>query len=404
MLDIHGTCNPQFEGVKAVFEENFEQRGDVGACVAVSVEGEPVVDLWAGCRDRARTLPWARDTIVNVYSTTKTMTALTALLLADRGELDLYAPVKRYWPEFAQNGKDKVEVRHLLSHSAGLAGMDEPMSTEDVYDWEKMVAALARQAPWWEPGTASGYHALTQGHLIGEVVRRVTGASLGQFFRRELAEPLGADFHIGTGPEHDHRIGELIPPQAAPAGKAKESPQLGEREGLAPRNKSPQLGEREGPAPRRDSIAARTFANPFIAARASSTRAWRAAEIPAANGHGNARSVMRVQTLAANLGTAFGKRLMSEAGCRAIFDEQTFGKDLVLGVPIKFGMGYGISTERLPMGPNPNIAYWGGWGGSTAVTNQDARLCVSYVMNRMEGNLMGDLRGFKLLQAAHRSL
>ena len=136
-MDIHGTCNPQFEGVKAVFEENFEQRGDVGACVAVSVEGEPVVDLWAGCRDRARTLPWARDTIVNVYSTTKTMTALTALLLADRGELDLYAPVKRYWPEFAQNGKDKVEVRHLLSHSAGLAGMDEPMSGQDVYDWEK---------------------------------------------------------------------------------------------------------------------------------------------------------------------------------------------------------------------------------------------------------------------------
>ncbi|MYK27784.1 MAG: beta-lactamase family protein [Gammaproteobacteria bacterium] len=374
-MEIHGTCKPQFEGVKAVFEENFEQRGDVGACVAVSVEGEPVVDLWAGYRDRARTLPWEQDTIVNVYSTTKTMAALTALLLADRGELDFYAPVKRYWPEFAQNGKDKVEVRHFMSHSAGLSGMDEPMSTEDVYDWEKMVTALAQQAPWWEPGTASGYHALTQGHLIGEVVRRVTGSSLGQVFRRELAEPLGADFHIGTGPEHDHRIGELIPPEAAPAGEAKE-----------------------------DSIAARTFANPFIAARASSTRAWRAAEIPAANGHGNARSVMRVQTLAANLGSAFGKRLMSEAGCRAIFDEQTFGKDLVLGVPVKFGMGYGITTDLLPMGPNPNIAYWGGWGGSTAVIDLDARLCISYVMNRMEGNLMGDLRGFRLLQAAHRSL
>ena len=374
-MEIHGTCKPQFEGVKAVFEENFEQRGDVGACVAVSVEGEPVVDLWAGYRDRARTLPWEQDTIVNVYSTTKTMAALTALLLADRGELDLYAPVKRYWPEFAQNGKDKVEVRHFLSHSAGLSGMDEPMSTEDVYDWEKMVTALARQAPWWEPGTASGYHALTQGHLIGEVVRRVTGSSLGQVFRRELAEPLGADFHIGTGPEHDHRIGELIPPEAAPAGEAKP-----------------------------DSIAARTFANPFIAARASTTRAWRAAEIPAANGHGNARSVMKVQSLAANLGSAFGKRLMSEAGCRAIFDEQTFGKDLVLGVPVKFGMGYGITTDLLPMGPNPNIAYWGGWGGSTAVIDLDARLCISYVMNRMEGNLMGDLRGFRLLQAAHRSL
>ena len=374
-MDTHGTCKPQFEAVKAVFEENFEQRGDVGASVAVSLEGETVVDLWAGHRDRARALPWQRDTIVNVYSTTKTMAALTALLLADRGALDLYAPVKRYWPEFAQNGKDKVEVRHFLSHSAGLSGMDEPMSDQDVYDWEKMVTALARQAPWWEPGTASGYHALTQGHLIGEVVRRVTGASLGQFFRRELAEPLGADFHIGTGPEHDHRIGELIPPKTAPADESKPN-----------------------------SIAARTFANPFISARASSTRAWRAAEIPAANGHGNARSVMQVQTLAANLGVANGKRLMSEAGCRAIFDKQTFGKDLVLGVPIRFGMGYGITTDAMPMGPNPNIAYWGGWGGSTAVIDQDARLCISYVMNRMEGNLMGDLRGFKLLLAAHRSL
>ncbi len=374
-MEIHGTCKPQFERVKAVFEENFEQRGDVGASVAVSLEGETMVDLWAGHRDRAGTLPWERDTIVNVYSTTKTMTALTALLLADRGELDLYAPVKRYWPEFAQNGKDKVEVRHFLSHSAGLSGMDEPMSDQDVYDWEKMVTALARQAPWWEPGTASGYHALTQGHLIGEVVRRVTGVSLGEFFRRELAEPLGADFHIGTGPEHDHRIGELIPPKTAPADESKP-----------------------------DSIAARTFANPFISARASATRAWRAAEIPAANGHGNARSVMAVQTLAANLGVASGKRLMSEAGCRAIFDKQTFGKDLVLGVPVRFGMGYGITTDAMPMGPNPNIAYWGGWGGSTAVIDQDARLCISYVMNRMEGNLMGDLRGFKLLLAAHRSL
>ncbi len=374
-MEIHGTCKPQFERVKAVFEENFEQRGDVGASVAVSLEGETMVDLWAGHRDRARTLPWEQDTIVNVYSTTKTMTALAALLLADRGELDLYAPVKRYWPEFAQNGKDKVEVRHFLSHSAGLSGMDEPMNDQDVYDWEKMVTALARQAPWWEPGTASGYHALTQGHLIGEVVRRVTGVSLGQFFRRELAEPLGADFHIGTGPEHDHRIGELIPPKTAPADESKPN-----------------------------SIAARTFANPFISARASATRAWRAAEIPAANGHGNARSVMAVQTLAANLGVASGKRIMSEAGCRAIFDKQTFGKDLVLGVPVRFGMGYGITTDAMPMGPNPNIAYWGGWGGSTAVIDQDARLCISYVMNRMEGNLMGDLRGFKLLLAAHRSL
>ncbi len=361
--------------MQRAFEENFEQRGDVGASVAISLEDELVVDLWAGHRDQAKTLPWQRDTIVNVYSTTKTMAALAALLLADRNELDLYAPVRRYWPEFAQNGKDKVEVRHFLSHSAGLSGMDEPMTADDVYDWEKMTAALARQAPWWTPGTASGYHALTQGHLIGELVRRISGESLGSFFRRELAEPLGADFHIGTGPEHDHRIGELIPPKTAPAGQQDDN-----------------------------SIASRTFANPSIAAKTSATRAWRQAEIPAANGHGNARSVVAVQTLAANLGRANGKQLMSEAGCRAIFDEQIFGQDLVLGVPIRFGMGYGLTTDLMPMGPNEHIAYWGGWGGSTAVIDQDARMCVSYVMNRMEGNLMGDLRGFKLLQAAYLSL
>ena len=347
----------------------------MGASVAVSLEGEYVVDLWGGYRDRAATLPWEEHTIVNVYSTTKTMAALVALLLADRGELDFHAPVKKYWPEFAANGKEKVEVRHFMSHSAGLSGMDEPISGDDLYDWEKVVAALARQAPWWAPGTASGYHALTQGYLIGELVRRIAGESLGTFFRREIAEPLDADFHIGTGAEHHHRIGELIPPKEAPAAAAK-----------------------------KDSIAARTFASPSVKARESATAAWRQAELPAANGHGNARSVVAVQTLAANLGSARGKRLMSEPGCRVIFEEQTFGTDLVLGVPIKFGMGYGLTTDLLPMGPNQHIAYWGGWGGSTAVIDLDARLCVSYVMNRMEGNLMGDLRGFKLLQAAYRSL
>ncbi len=374
-MNIHGSCAPDFECVKEVFSENFAERGDVGASVAVSVEGETVVDLWAGYRDRAKTLPWEENTIVNVYSTTKTMAALTMLLLADRGELDLHAPVKKYWPEFAANGKEKVEVRHFLSHSAGLSGLDEPFKDEAVYDWDAVVAALARQAPWWEPGTVSGYHALTQGFLIGEVVRRITGVTLGAFFRREFAEPLGADFHIGTPAEHHHRIGELIPPPEALASEAEPG-----------------------------SIAARTFASPAIRASASRTAAWREAELPAANGHGNARSVVAVQTLAANLGVAAGKRLMTEAGCRAIFEEQTFGKDLVLGMPVKFGMGYGLTTALLPMGPNEHIAYWGGWGGSTAVIDQDARMCVSYVMNRMDGNLMGDLRGFNLLQAAYRSL
>lgn len=375
MTQIQGVCHDRFGAVREAFEKNFTERGDLGASVAVSYQGEIVVDLWGGDRDRAGTLPWEEDTIVNVYSSTKTMAALCLLVLADRGQVDLYAPVAEYWPEFAQNGKAKVEVRHFLSHSAGLAGMDEPISGEALYDWDRVVDALARQAPWWEPGTASGYHAVTQGHLIGEVVRRVTGRSLGTFFREEIAGPLGADFHIGTPREHFGRIAELDPPARAA------------------------LSESDP-----NSIAARAFKSPAVTAHAAATDGWRLAEIPAANGHGNARSIVRVQTAVANLGRAFGVELLSEAGARRVFDEQTNGQDLVLGVPIRFGMGYGLTSDIMPMGPNEHIAYWGGWGGSTVVVDQDARLCVSYVMNRMAADLLGDLRGFSILQAAYASL
>ncbi len=179
---IHGTCDPRFTGVREAFAANFAGGLDVGASVAVSLAGELVVDLWGGFADGDRTRPWERDTIINVFSTTKTMMALTALVLADRGLLDLDAPVARYWPEFAANGKGDVRVRHLLSHTSGVSGWEERMTTADLYDWEKATRLLAAQAPWWEPGTASGYHALNQGFLVGEVVRRITGTTLGTFF------------------------------------------------------------------------------------------------------------------------------------------------------------------------------------------------------------------------------
>jgi CubicO group peptidase (beta-lactamase class C family) len=377
MTDIHGYCDEKFSAVRDTFANNFAEKGDVGASVAVSLEGEMVVDLWGGYRDQAKTLPWEEDTIVNVYSTTKTMAALCALVLADRGELDFYAPVANYWPEFAQNGKEKVEVRHFMSHSAGLSGMDVPCRGDALYDWDFVVDALARQAPWWEPGTASGYHAMTQGHLIGEVVRRVTGKSLGTYFAQEIAGPLQADFHIGTGEEYFPRIGELIPPEQSQAQSQDADP---------------------------DAIGARTFRSPVAEAQVSGTPGWRKAEIPAANGHGNARAVVRAQTPVANGGKAFGVELLSPQGAAVIFDEQTNGKDLVLGVPLRFGMGYGLTSSLMPMGPNEHIAYWGGWGGSTIVVDQDAHLCVSYVMNKMFAGLLGDTRGFSLLQAAYGSL
>ena len=370
-MEIKGHCDSRFEPTLDVFRRNFTERGDVGASFAVTVEGEFVVDVWAGHRDEAAALPWEKDTIVNVYSTTKTMTALCALLLMDRGELDPNAKVSRYWPEFAQNGKEGVEVRHLLAHTAGLSGLEESIDRSDWYDWDKICSLLAAQAPWWVPGTKNGYHAITQGYLIGEVVRRITGLSLGTFFREALADPLQADFHIGVDPVHFPRIGELIPPPAPPGGDTMAA----------------------------DSIAAKTIGKNMIDAADSRTEAWRRAEIPAANGHGNARSVARVQTLVANHGSAFGQSLLSEAGCERIFEEQIMGDDLVLGAPLRLGMGYGLNIDGL-MGPNERTCFWGGWGGSVVVIDYDARVCVSYVMNRMDAGALGDPRGASLTRAS----
>jgi CubicO group peptidase (beta-lactamase class C family) len=372
-IPIHGTCAPRFAAVKAAFENNFSEHDDLGASVAITLDGEFVVDLWGGHLDEERTQPWQEDTLVNVWSSTKTMAAMSLLLLADRGEVDLHAPAGKYWPEFAQNGKKAVEVQHFLSHNAGLSGMDKKVDGDALYDWEWMTTALAKQEPWWEPGTQSGYHALTQGHLIGEIVRRVTGQTIGNFFRQEIAEPTGADFHIGADEALDTRIGNLVPPKS-------------------------------GPAPDPDSIAGRTFANPGVDATEPRKRKWRAAEIPAANGQGNARSIVRAQTAMANGGQAFGKTIMSEAGTKRIFEKQSEGSDLVLGIPVTFGMGYGLNSASTPISPNSNTAFWGGYGGSSVIIDQDARLCFSYVMNKMESGLLGDPRGFGLAAAMYMSM
>ena len=378
MVDIQGTLDDRFSSVRDVLATNLESGADVGASVAVFVDGDPVVDIWGGFADVERTRPWERDTITNVWSTTKTMTALCALVLADRGEIDFYAPVARYWPEFKANGKESIEVRHLMSHTAGLSGWEEPMTTADLYDWDKATSLLAAQAPWWEPGTASGYHAITQGYLVGEVVRRVTGQSLGTFFRTELAEPLGADFHIGLPASADGRVSNVIPPPPADFAA---------------------LGAVDP-----NSIAMRTLLNPLPTVEAVWTEGWRRAEIPAANGHGNARSVALVQSVLACGGHLNGRRFLSEAGCRAVFDEQSNGPDLVLTLPIRFGMGYGLPSEGMPIGPNAQTCYWGGYGGSVIVVDLDRRATIAYMMNRMESGIVGDARGFSIIAAAHEAI
>ena len=376
-MEVSGYCDSKFSKVREVLAESVAKGDDIGASVAVTIEGETVIDLWAGHKDEERLVPWDENTIVNVYSSTKTMSFICALILADRGQLDFDANVADYWPEFASNGKAEVKVWHIMNHAAGLSGLEEPLGQEDLYDWEKITAALANQAPWWEPGTKTGYHAITQGYLIGEVVRRITGKTLGQFFQDEIAQPLDADFYIGVPESEFSRIGDLFPPSEDTALDGQ--------------------GEK-------DSIAARTFRYPSVTALQSRTPAWRKAEIPAANGHGNARSIARIHSILACKGEAQGLRLFSTETAESVMQERISGTDMVLGTPVRFGLGFGINAHEKILSPNQNVCYWGGWGGSLALIDQDVKMSYAYVMNRMFVGLMGDLRSFKLGQAIYSSL
>jgi CubicO group peptidase (beta-lactamase class C family) len=363
---IEGHCEPRFAAVKKEFLKNFEDGLEMGASFAATIDGKSVVDIWGGYADEAGTRPWMKDTIVNVYSTTKVMTALCALILVDRGQLDLDAPVARYWPEFAQAGKETIPVRYLLSHTAGLAGIDEPLPVHAFYDWDRVIRLLEKQVPLWEPGTQCGYHAITFGYLIGEVVRRITGKTLGTFFREEVAIPLGADFYIGVPEKEDYRVAELIPPPVIKPG--------------APGYMDPDLM----PEVARKAVGNPTLDSAF--ALRSRDRAWRAAEIPAANGHGNARSIARIGAALACGGELNGVRLLDMVTIEKAMEEQIYSTDLVMGTTVRYGLGVGLNCPEMPLGPNPRSFSWGGWGGSKIVIDIDARLSWGYAMNKMSGD------------------
>ena len=373
MADIGGTWDPRFAAVVEVLSSSLDTGADVGASVVVLLDGEPVVDVWGGFVDEARLAPWREDTLTNVWSTTKTMTFLCALMLADRGELDFYAPVAEYWPEFSAAGKEGVMVRHVMGHTAGLSGWAEPVEPETLADWDRCTSLLAVQEPWWEPGTAHGYHILTQGYLIGELVRRITGETIGAWFAREVAAPLGADFFIGLPESEEGRVSLVVPCAQYDLGAMDHS-----------------------------SVFHRTLSNPPLDPTYPLHRWWRQAEIPAVNGHGNARSVARVQSIITGGGESRGVRLLSEKGCEPIFDVQADGRDRVLGLPHRIGMGYGLSHRFNPMGPR--ACYWGGYGGSLVTMDQDTGLTVAYMMNRMEGGLTEDLRAVNIGRAAAAAL
>ena len=356
-VEIQGHCDDRFSSVKEAFANNFEQGLEVGASFAATIDGKFVVDIWGGYADEAQTRPWEKDTIVCVWSTTKVMTSICALMLIDRGLLDPDAPVAKYWPEFAQAGKETVLVRHILSHTAGLPALDMPVPMETMYDWNQVVSLLAAQKPWWEPGKEWEYHALTSGYLVGEVVRRIRGGTLGTFFREEVAAPLSADFHIGLPEEHEPRVGEMIPPPEFKPGDPSYIPP--------------------------DSVLYRAMNFPFFSALNARDRAFRAAEIPAGNGHGNARSVARISATVACGGELDGVRLFGLPIIEKALEEQYYGQPQSWPSPMRFGLGFGLTSKEMPIGPNPRVLYWGGYGGSVVLMDIDAKLSCSYVMNKM---------------------
>ncbi|MFG2573896.1 serine hydrolase domain-containing protein [Streptomyces sp. NPDC048481] len=381
---VHGHCDPRFAAVRAAFEENFRARGELGAAVSVTVDGVTVADLWGGWADPARTRAWERDTLVNVWSTSKGPTALCAHVLADRGLLDLDAPVAAYWPEFAAAGKEGVLVRHLLSHRAGLAGLREPHSLEQLYDWELTTARLAATEPWWEPGTRSGYHALTFGFLVGEVVRRVSGLLPGAFLEREVTGPLGVDFTIGLAEKEAGRAAELVHPPAAPS-----SGQAAAFGRLAP-------------------AAVAALTNPLAGAAEANSPGWRAAEIPAANGHGTARAVAALYGVLAGRGAYGGHRVLSAGAAERVREGQGACRDLVLGAGFdhetEIGLGLWLSGPNGSYGPNPRAFGHDGFGGSCGLADPEAGVSLGYVMNRMGPHIADDPRKTALVDAVYRSL
>ena len=376
MAEVHGSCDERFGGVWDALAQHLG-ADELGASIAVDLDGETVVDLWGGFRDEARTTPWTQDTLVNVWSTTKTVLNLAALMLVDRGELDVHAPVGDYWPEFSAKGKKNVLVRHLMAHTSGVSGWDQPFSIRDMYDWESSTERLAQQRPWWEPGTASGYHANNQGHLVGEVIRRITGKTFKRFVAEEIAGPLGADFQVGAREGDWDRIAPVVPPPPPDVDFRTLDPQ---------------------------SVLVKTYTGPVASAKAANSPDWRRADLGALNGHSNARGVLSILRTLSLGGAAGGVRLLSPQTIDLVFDQQADGVDLVLGERFRWGIGYCLGSPLIPYVPEGRTFFWGGWGGSMIVMDLDRRLTISYMMNKMAPGILGSDRAEAYLRAVYAAL
>ena len=386
-MPINGWPSAGFEAVRDVFEKNFADGLEVGAAFTAYHRGQPVADLWGGVADARAGRSWDEDTLEVVFSTTKGAAAICAHQLAEAGRLDLDAPVVEYWPEFGQAGKEHIPVSFLLTHQAGLAWVDEPLTLEEALAWEPMIHALEHQAPAWEPGTAQGYHAITYGYLVGEVVRRVTGRSIGTYFRDEVAVPLGLDFWIGLPEEHEPRVGRLIGGIVPDDAEVDDETRTAMAEFLGP---DTMLGK------------ALTGGGAFSGSGIWNTRPLHAAEVPAASGISDARSIARMYS--ACLTDVDGVRLLSADQVREATIQRTTGPNIVLlDLDLQFGLGFVVPSTLVQLGGPHSFGHFGA-GGSAGWADPDADLAFGYVMNRMDMGLAGDQRSFGLINACYDAL
>ena len=383
-VEVHGEIAPGFESVGEAFAANFVERGEVGAAYCVYRDGRPVMDIWAGLADRGAGRPWVRDTIVIVYSCTKGVTAVAANQLIERGALDPDAPVAEYWPEFAVEGKGKIPVRWVLSHRAGLAAIDGDLTLDDVAAWDPVIDAIAAQVPNWEPGTQHGYHARTYGWIVGELIRRVTGLTPGDYIKREIATPLGLDLYLGVPESEDARVARIYP-------AVWDDPEIARLSDQVLGDSSTLLGRvMGGPS------------NLFRYDDMWNTRLMRGAQMPSSNGHSDARSLARMY--AACIGNVDGVRLLSDEAVTRATEVQSRGKDCVIGQPLTFGLGFALPPT---LGPSAGPAAFGhsGAGGSIAFCDPDRGVALSYVMNQMQLSMSEiDARGESLIAATYAAL
>lgn len=373
---VHGFCDPAFVGVLEAFTDNFVRGEEIGASFALTVDRRCVADLWGGWTDPTRNRPWERDTLICTMSVAKAFAVTCLHMLVDRGLVQLDSPVSRYWPEFARGGKADLPVRFLVDHRAGLPVVERSIDEVTIYDSQGMAAALAAQTPLWTPGSRAGYHVLTLGYLVGELVRRVTRDTIGSFLRREVCGPLGLDFFVGLTPDEIARCADYVPTLKGT---------LFDREMI-----------------QADSLSARAWAQ-MPNGEDFNSPSWRKAEIPGANGHGTARSIARFYA-GLVCGEIDGVRLLSSSAFNAAIEEQWAETELVLGRPYRMSLGYLLNNDFIRMGPNPRTFGHHGVGGSIGFGDPDAYLGFAYATNKMHARLDNGPRAAALIEAVYNSI